>query len=42
MGANLERHPKDKEHDKLHLEIYLNLNSSNLKRENSVISILVE
>lgn len=39
MGTNLEWHTKDKEHEKLHREIHLNLNSSSLKGQNCVISI---
>jgi len=42
MGTNLEWHTKDKEREKLHLEIHLNLNSSSLKGQKCVISIPVE
>lgn len=41
-GSNLEWQAKDKECEKLHLEIHLNLNSSSLKGQNCVISIPVE
>lgn len=40
--TNLEWHAKDKEHEKLHLEIHLNLNSLSLKGQNCAISIPVE
>lgn len=42
MGTNLEWHTKDKEYEKLHLEIHLNLNSFSLKGQKCVTSTLVE
>lgn len=40
IGTDLEWHTKDKEHEKLRLEIHLNLNSFSLKGKN-VLHVLL-